>query len=71
MIVSYSLGLEDFIGVDGRAVERVNGAITIKCLVCLLLSGSRFDDFDVPSAGAPAVCPALARSARTNDPPGV
>jgi hypothetical protein len=35
-------GLEGPVAVDGRAVERVDGARIIKCLVCLLSSGSRF-----------------------------
>jgi hypothetical protein len=41
-IVLYSPGLEDLIGVEGRIVERVNGAIISCCFDCLHFYGSRF-----------------------------
>ena len=41
-IISYSPGLEDLIGVEGRIVERVDSAIISCCFDCLHFEGSRF-----------------------------
>ena len=41
-IVSYLPGLEDLIGVEGRVVERVDGAIISCCFDCLHFEESRF-----------------------------
>jgi hypothetical protein len=41
-IILYSPGLEDLIGVEGRIVERVDGAIISCCFNCLHFKGSRF-----------------------------